>query len=64
MTKSKKMGRPRKPSNQSRQPGISVRLLPDEMITITQAAKTANLSKSEWARKCLLHVITNDIGIT
>ena len=59
-----KVGRPKKPSSDSRAPGISVRLTPNEELAIRDAVRRSGLTKSEWARKSLLHVANNDIRIT
>jgi hypothetical protein len=57
-------GRPAKPLNESRRPGLSVRLTTSEMERIEHAAALSRLRKSDWARKCLLYVIERDIRIT
>ena len=60
----KKAGRPRKPKDEARVPGISVRLTKDERGPIDTAIKRSGLSQSDWARKSLLYVATSDICIT
>lgn len=60
----KKAGRPKKSKAEARAPGISVRLTKDEREPIDAAVKRSGLSQSDWARKSLLHIATNDIRIT
>lgn len=60
----KKAGRPKKPLDESKVPGISVRLTKGERKVIDQAIKASGLSQSDWARKSLTHVATSGIRIT
>ena len=60
----KKVGRPKVPMDQARVPGISVRLTADERKPIDAAIKRSGLKQSDWARKSLIYVAVNDIGIT
>jgi len=60
-----KVGRPKTPKYRARAPGISVRLTPEEAKVIGDAvAKCGIKNKSDWARKCLLYVVSNGICIT
>jgi len=61
----RKVGRPSKPQEQVRNPGISIRLTQDEVKLINEAATRCGIRlKSEFARKALLYVATNDIRLT
>ena len=60
--KPKKMGRPRKPKNETRAPGISVRFTPEERKPIDEAVKASGMSQSDWARRSLLYVATRKIA--
>lgn len=59
-----KVGRPKTPKDRARSPGISVRLTVEEARIINDAVKRSKLPKSEFARKSLLYVASNDICIT
>jgi hypothetical protein len=54
MSKKKKAGRPKLPKAQSRQPGFSLRLLPNEHEEIKRAITRSTVSKTEWIRNALL----------
>jgi hypothetical protein len=60
----KKAGRPKVPKDKARSPGISVRLTVDERKPIDSAVKSSGLTQSNWARKALIYVASNDISIT
>jgi hypothetical protein len=60
----KKAGRPKKSKEESRVPGISVRLTKDERKPIDAAIKRSGLKQSDWARKGLLYLAQHDICIT
>jgi hypothetical protein len=59
-----KVGRPKKPKDQSLTPGFSIRFTPDEKRIIDAAVKKSGLKQSAWGRKSLLHVAKNDIVVT
>jgi hypothetical protein len=59
-----KVGRPKKPKAEALAPGISVRLTAGEGKRVAGAVTKSGLSKSDWARKCLLWIIDRDIRIT
>ena len=56
MTKKDKVGRPKLPKDQSRAPGISVRLTQGDRKPIDAAIKRSGLTQSDWARKSLIYV--------
>ncbi len=60
----KKSGRPKKALEDSKVPGISVRLTKAERQIIDAAIERSGLKQSDWARKALTHVASNDIRIT
>lgn len=49
-----KLGRPKLPKRKVRQPGLSLRLRPDEDKLIRDAIARSGKSKSEWLREALL----------
>ena len=60
-----KAGRPKTALEKKRAPGISIRLTPEETRLIKEAVTRYGIrSKSEFARKCLLYIVKNDIRIT
>jgi hypothetical protein len=59
-----KVGRPKKPQDQSLTPGISARFNPEERKTIDSAIQKSGLRQSVWVRKALLHVAQSDIVLT
>ncbi len=60
-----KAGRPKTPKDKARAPGISFRLTPDESAIIsTYLSRYGITKKTEFARKALLYVASNDIRIT
>ena len=60
-----KVGRPRTAVAKARLPGISVRLTLSECDIIHEAVRRSGIrSKSEWARKALLHVANHGTRIT
>jgi hypothetical protein len=59
-----KVGRPKKAKNDTKAPGISVRLNPAERRAVETAIKKSRLRQSEWVRKALLHAAQNDILLT
>lgn len=60
-----KVGRPKSPEDKARAPGISVRLTKGESNLISDyLTKCGIRSKSDWARKSLLYVVSNDIHMT
>lgn len=60
----KTVGRPKKAENESLAPGISLRLTKQERKEIDAAIDKSGLSQSDWARKSLLYVATQNIRIT
>jgi len=54
MPKKKKAGRPKLPKAKARQPGFSLRLLPDEQDEITRAIAKSGVSKTDWIKEALL----------
>lgn len=59
-----KVGRPKKPVDQSLTPGISVRLHATERKIVDLAIEKSKLRQSDWARKALLYVAQRDILLT
>ena len=59
-----KVGRPKKPKDQSLTPGISARFNPEERKVIDAAIEKSDIKQSVWVRKALLHVAANDILLT
>lgn len=59
-----KVGRPKKPKDQSLTPGISARLNPEERKIIDSAIQKSGMKQSVWVRKALMHVAQNDILLT
>jgi uncharacterized protein (DUF1778 family) len=59
-----KVGRPKKPEDQSLAPGISARFTPEERELVDRAVEKSGLRQSQWVRKALLHVASNDIMLT
>lgn len=64
LQKMPKVGRPKKPKDQSLAPGISARFNPQERRIIDASVQKSGLRQSEWVRKALLHVAQNDIVLT
>lgn len=60
----RKVGRPKKPKNQSLTPGISARFPEHERKIVDSAVKKSGLRQSQWIRKALLHIAINDIVLT
>ena len=59
-----KVGRPKKPENQSLAPGLSARFTPEERKLIDGAVQKSGLKQSVWIRKSLLYVAQSDIVLT
>jgi hypothetical protein len=60
----RKAGRPKKAMEDSKAPGISIRLTKAEREQLDTAINASGLSQSDWARKSLLYIASNDIRIT
>ena len=59
-----KVGRPKKPKDQSLTPGISARFSSEERKIVNAAIAKSGLRQSAWIRKSLLYVAQNDILLT
>jgi hypothetical protein len=59
-----KIGRPKVPEGKARVLGMSVRLTPEESKVINEGIRRSGLSRSDFARKCLLYVARNGIRFT
>jgi hypothetical protein len=59
-----KVGRPKKPKDQSLTPGFSVRFTPEEKKIIDAAVLKSGLKQSAWARKILLNAARSDNLVT
>jgi hypothetical protein len=62
--KKSKVGRPPKPSGTAQTGTITVKLSLQDKQIIDVAVASAKVGRSTWARKALLYVATNDIGVT
>jgi hypothetical protein len=60
----KRVGRPNVPKIKTFAPGVSIRLVPADRKVIDDAVRKSGLRLSEWARKSLMHVASNDILIS
>jgi len=54
----KRVGRPKKLKRESRAPGISVRLSPDELLRINSAIRMSGKTRSDWIRDALLSSVS------
>jgi hypothetical protein len=61
---SAKMGRPRVPKAEKRDIFVVTRVSPEENKLFMAAIKLSKQSKSDWARKALLHVANNPIDFS